>query len=100
MGKAATGKQTPSSKQQTAQTPKAEEPPAPAPEPATAAQSPVKETPFDENNMLRFFVRVRQARNIRGSKGEKSNSFVRIQFADFAAKDVCLLRRSDRYSFR
>lgn len=33
-------------------------------------------------------VTVKRAKNLKGSKGDKLNSFVRVQFADFDYKDV------------
>ena len=42
---------------------------------------------MDENSVL-FGVKVLQVRNIRGSKGEHINSFVKIQFAEYETKDV------------
>jgi hypothetical protein len=33
-------------------------------------------------------IKVIQASNLRGSKGEHLNSFIRVQFADFDFKDV------------
>lgn len=35
-------------------------------------------------------IKILSARNIRGAKGEKVNSFVRVQFADFDYKDVSM----------
>ncbi len=43
-------------------------------------------------NALRMTIRVLQARNLKGSKGDKVSSFARVQFADFDYKEVRLLK--------
>ena len=42
----------------------------------------------DQASRVTLNVRVLRARNLRGTRGEKVNSIVRAQFADFDTKDV------------
>ncbi|KAL7747637.1 hypothetical protein RI367_006926 [Sorochytrium milnesiophthora] len=48
----------------------------------------------------RFTIVVKQARNIRGSKGEKVTSFVRVQFAEFDPQDSPVVADSPNPSFQ
>lgn len=41
----------------------------------------------DNSGNVTFTIKIGQAKNIRGTKGEKVSSFVRVQFADFDYKD-------------
>jgi hypothetical protein len=59
-----------------------------APPPAAATEPIDNKTKSDKgDDGFQLLVKVRQGRNIRGSKGEKSSTFARVQFSDFASKD-------------
>ena len=42
----------------------------------------------EQTDSVTLHIKVVQATNIKGSKGDHVNSFVRVQFADFDFKDV------------
>lgn len=49
--------------------------------------SAVSEEEMDPNSVL-LSIKIKEARNIRGSKGEHVSSLFRVQFADYDFKDV------------
>ena len=51
----------------------------------SAPSIPVKVIP---EGSVELVIKVQNAKNIRGLKGEHVNSFIRVQFADFDYKDV------------
>lgn len=48
----------------------------------------IKNAEEDSKEPVVLTIKVKGASNVRGSKGEHVNSFVRVQFADFDYREV------------